>query len=81
MDLRLGKIGLRFLFVISSIVILINIAGLFFKQGNLNKDQLGIIEVKLDCAFVSVHASIAGQLIKLVDNSRLKKKKVRVTVI
>jgi superfamily II DNA/RNA helicase len=58
-----------------------DIAGLFFKQGGLNKDQLGIIEVKLDCAFVSVHAAKVHQLIKLVDNSRLKKKKVRVTVI
>jgi len=58
-----------------------DIAGLFFKQGNLNKDQLGIIEVKLDCAFVSVHATTINQLIKSVDNSRLKKKKVRVTVI
>ncbi len=58
-----------------------DIAGLFFKQGNLNKDQLGIIEVKLDCAFVAVHASKVSELIRSVNNSRLKKKKVRVTVI
>lgn len=58
-----------------------DIAGLFFKQGGLNKDQLGIIEVKLDCAFVAVHSSKVNELIKSVDNSRLKKKKVRVTVI
>jgi superfamily II DNA/RNA helicase len=58
-----------------------DIAGLFFKQGNLKKDELGVIEVKLDCAFVSVRASKVKQLIKEVDNSRLKKKKVRVTEI
>lgn len=58
-----------------------DIAGLFFKQGKLSKDHLGIIEVKLDCAFVAVRASKVSELIRLVDNSRLKKKKVRVTII
>ncbi|GJM34126.1 MAG: helicase [Saprospiraceae bacterium] len=58
-----------------------DIAGLFFKQGNLNKDELGVIELKQDCAFVAVHASKVDQLVRAVDNSRLKKKKVRVTVI
>jgi superfamily II DNA/RNA helicase len=58
-----------------------DIAGLFMKQGLLSKDQLGIIEIKLDCAFVGVHTSEVNRLIPLVDNSRLKSKKVRVTVI
>lgn len=58
-----------------------DIAGLFFKQGSLKKEELGVIEVKLDCAFVSVRASKVNQLIKEVNNSRLKKKKVRVTII
>jgi len=58
-----------------------DIAGLFMKQGKLGKDQLGTIEIKTDCAFVGVHASEVDQLIKLVDNSRLKNKKIRVTVI
>jgi len=58
-----------------------DIAGLFFKQGSLKKEELGVIEVKLDCAFVSVRASKVNQLIKEVDNSRLKKKKVRITMI
>lgn len=55
-----------------------DIAGLFFKQGELKKDQLGIIEIKQDCAFVAVLASRMDLLIKNVDHSRLKKKKVRV---
>jgi len=58
-----------------------DIAGLFFKQGNLNKDQLGIIELKQDCTFVAVPASEATKLVEALNNSRLKKKKVRVTVI
>lgn len=58
-----------------------DIAGLFFKQGNLNRDQLGTIELKQDCAFVAVPVTIANQLVEKLNNSRLKKKKVRVTVI
>ncbi len=58
-----------------------DIAGLFIKQGKLNADELGVIEVKQDCAFVGVKASKLAGLLPLVDNNRLKKKKVRVTVI
>ena len=57
-----------------------DIAGLFFKQGNITKDQLGDIELKQDCAFVAVPLSIADELVEKLNNSRLKKKKVRVTL-
>lgn len=58
-----------------------DIAGLFMKQGKLSNDQLGTIEIKQDCAFVGVQAAVVNQLIQLVDNSRLKNKKVRVTIV
>ncbi len=58
-----------------------DIAGLFFKQGNLNKDELGMIELKQDCAYVSVPCSKSAQLIKLLNNRRLKKKKVRISLL
>ena len=58
-----------------------DIAGLFMKQGKLGNNQIGSIEIKTDCAFVAVQASEVDQLLLLVDNSRLKNKKVRVTVI
>ncbi|MDX1760007.1 MAG: DEAD/DEAH box helicase [Arenibacter algicola] len=58
-----------------------DIAGLFFKQGNINKDQLGEIELKRDCAFVAVPLSIAQQLVEKLNNSRLKNKKVRITIL
>jgi len=58
-----------------------DIAGMFFKLGKLTKDQLGIIELKQDCAFVAVPATIASHLAENLNNTRLKKKKVRVTRI
>lgn len=58
-----------------------DIAGLFFKQGNLQKDELGSIELKLDCAFVAVPSSKAENIISLLNNSRLKKKKVRISKV
>lgn len=58
-----------------------DIAGLFIKQGNLSKEQLGVIELKLDCAFVAVPISEADELINKLNNTRLKKKKVRITLV
>lgn len=58
-----------------------DIAGLFFKQGNIQQDQLGIIELKRDCTFVAVPVTIAKALVEKLNNTRLKKKKVRVTII
>ena len=58
-----------------------DIAGLFFKIGKLKKDQLGIIELKSDCAFVAVSTSALKSVIQKVDNQRVKKRKVRVYTI
>ena len=58
-----------------------DIAGLFFKQGGINKDQLGTIELKPDCAFVAIPLAIADELVEKLNNTRLKKKKVRVTIL
>jgi superfamily II DNA/RNA helicase len=58
-----------------------DIAGLFFKEGGLNKDQLGHIELKSDCAYVAVPLKLAEKLVENLNNSRLKKKKVRITVL
>jgi len=58
-----------------------DIAGLFIKQGGLEKDELGLIELKQDCAFVSVPKTKADSLIDDLNNSRLKKKKVRIYLL
>jgi len=58
-----------------------DIAGLFFKQGGLDREELGDIELKQDCAFVAVPKNKSDQLVNQLNNSRLKKKKVRITVL
>ncbi|MEN8929361.1 MAG: DEAD/DEAH box helicase [Flavobacteriales bacterium] len=58
-----------------------DIAGLFFKQGGANKDQVGVIELQQKSSFVGVHADAAETLIEKTNNARLKKKKVRVSLI
>ena len=58
-----------------------DIAGLFFKQGHLDKTELGVIELKRDCAFVAVPKAKAKLVIEKTNNTRLKKKKVRVTLL
>lgn len=58
-----------------------DIAGLFFKQGNIKKEELGIIELKQDCAYVAVSSSNLNTLIQTLNNSRLKKKKVRISIL
>lgn len=58
-----------------------DIAGLFLKQGGIHQNQLGVIELKHDCAFVAVPLSHAKALVEKLNNTRLKKKKVRVAVL
>ncbi|WP_369820271.1 DbpA RNA binding domain-containing protein [Tenacibaculum sp. SG-28] len=58
-----------------------DIAGLFFKKGNLNKEQLGVIELKQDCAFIAVPKTEAKNLVVRLNNTKLKNKKVRITEI
>jgi superfamily II DNA/RNA helicase len=58
-----------------------DIAGLFFKQGNIKKEELGVIELKQDCAYVAVSNSNIEALIQKLNNSKLKKKKVRISIL
>lgn len=58
-----------------------DIAGLFIKQGGISQDQLGNIELKQDCAFVAVPLPLASQLVYKLNNSRLKRKKVRIYIL
>lgn len=58
-----------------------DLAGLFFKQGGLQGDELGVIELKRDCAFVAVPAQKADRLVQQLNNSRVKKKKVRISQV
>lgn len=58
-----------------------DIAGLFFKQGKLQKDELGTIELKQDCAYVAIPKFKAKALVQQLNNSRLKSKKVRISLL
>ncbi len=58
-----------------------DIAGLFFKQGNIKKDELGIIELKQNCAYVGISNPNPQNLVDKLNNSRLKKKKVRISIL
>ena len=55
-----------------------DIVGLFMKQADVKAENLGNIELKNDCAFVAVRSKNVDKLIEKVNNSRLKKKKVRI---
>lgn len=58
-----------------------DIAGLFFKQGGLNPEDLGTIELRTDCAFVAVKSVVLEQLLCKVNNQKLKGKKVKISLI
>ena len=58
-----------------------DIAGFFFKKGNISKEELGVIELKQDCAFVAVAATKVDELVKTLNNERIKSRKVRVYLI
>lgn len=56
-----------------------DLAGLFFKQGGLAKGELGGIELLQDCAFVGVPSKKVESLVALLNNTRVKKRKVRIS--
>jgi len=58
-----------------------DIAGLFFKVGGLSKEQLGVIELQQSYSYVAVDRKLAHQIVERTNNERLKKKKVRVTLV
>lgn len=54
-----------------------DIAGFFFKEGGLDRDQLGTIEVKNTQSFVAVKKEALANVFNSLDNKRLKKAKIR----
>lgn len=55
-----------------------DIAGMFFKLGGLEPGELGVIELLNDRAYVGVPKKKVEGLIALLNNGRVKKRKVRV---
>lgn len=55
-----------------------DIAGWLMKKGGLGKDEVGQIDLKADCAFVAIAKKKAPKVIDLLNNTRLKSRKVRI---
>lgn len=58
-----------------------DVAGFLIKEGQIRKDQLGVIEINQNFTFVGVQAEIAQKLIAKTHNRKLKTKKVRISLI
>ncbi|MEM9887053.1 MAG: DEAD/DEAH box helicase [Bacteroidota bacterium] len=58
-----------------------DIVGFFLKQGKLDKEELGKIELKQDCAFVAINSQKAASLLRQLNGERLKKKKVKLSLV
>ena len=58
-----------------------DIAGVCFKKGELRLTDLGVIELKDDCAFVAVRAKKAIPIIQKLNNTHVKKRKIRVNIV
>jgi len=55
-----------------------DIAGLLIKQGKVAPADVGVIELKRDCAFVGIVTDHLESVVGRINNTKLKKKKVRV---
>lgn len=56
-----------------------DIAGLFFKQANLSKEELGIIEVQQERSYVAVRHDVVQHCIETLHNKKLKEARIRVS--
>lgn len=57
-----------------------DIVGFFMKMGQLEKDELGKVEVLDHASFVAVKREMAEKLLRMLKNERIKKKKVKMAV-
>lgn len=58
-----------------------DIVGFLIKEGKLNNNELGHIELKNDCAFVAVHHTKINHIVQKLNNKHIKKRKVRLRVV
>lgn len=58
----------------------VDIVGFFSKQGQLKKEDIGLIEVKDFMSFVAIRRSKAGYTLHLVEGEKIKNKKVKMYV-
>ena len=58
----------------------VDIVGFLIKKGELEKDDIGLIEVKDTTSYVAVNRQKVVALLKKVDNQRLKNKKLKIEI-
>jgi hypothetical protein len=58
----------------------IDIVGLLLKKGGLQKEDVGLIEVKDQSSYVAVKRSMIPRILKSLANEKIKGKKVKIEV-
>ncbi|PXX97913.1 helicase [Marinifilum breve] len=58
----------------------VDLVGFFFKKGNLQKDELGKIDVLDHTSYVAVKRGLGKKLANQLKNERVKKKKIKIQV-
>ena len=58
----------------------VDIVGFLIKKGELQKDDIGLIEVKDTTSYVAVNRQKVVALLKKLDNQRLKNKKLKIEI-
>jgi len=58
----------------------IDIVGLLLQKGDLQKDELGLIEVKDFSSFVAVKREKAESVVRLLEDEKIKRKKVKIAI-
>ena len=58
----------------------IDIVGFLSQKGNLKKDEIGLIEVKDFTAFAAIRKSKADQVIRAVQDEKMKNKKIKIAI-
>nr|WP_197286255.1 DEAD/DEAH box helicase [Pedobacter sp. PACM 27299] len=58
----------------------IDIVGLLLKKGGLEKDDVGLIEVKDTASYVAVKRNMVGRVLAALNNEKIKNKKVKIEV-
>ncbi|MDQ2178478.1 DEAD/DEAH box helicase [Marinifilum sp. D714] len=58
----------------------VDLVGFFFKKGNLQKNELGKIDVLDHTSFVAVKRGLGKKLVNKLKNERVKKKKIKIQV-
>ena len=58
-----------------------DVVGFCIKQGGLNSEDLGLIELQQNNSFVAVKTKMVSQLIEEIDRTKLKTKKILATEV